>query len=47
VATEVRVLRVAAAFCPAATSVRVAGAREQVTYWAGLIGLQVRATVPV
>jgi len=46
-ASEVMVLRVAVVACGVAFRVRVGDSREQVAYWAELMGLQVRATMPV
>jgi hypothetical protein len=43
----VMVLRVAMAFCAELWSVMLEGRREQVAYWPGVMGVQLRTTVPL
>jgi hypothetical protein len=47
VVTSVTVLMVAAAFCGEPLRVMLEGSREQVAYCPGLMGVQLRTTVPV
>ena len=47
VVAEVMVLRVAVAFCAVLLRVRLEARREQVAYWPGLMGVQLRTTAPV
>ena len=40
-------MMVAMAFCGAPLRVMLEGSSEQVAYWAGVMGVQLRTTVPV
>ena len=44
--TVVMVLMVAVAFCALPLRVMLDGSSEQVAYWPGLMGVQLRTTVP-